>query len=142
MEERRCKALNLVLLQIHSDPWNTFSYSIVPHPTLHGDDLLIRINNITVIFGTMSNGNIIIEHTPGTYIHPDYFNVLLDTLGIPRGSHVVFRSLRVRYINITVTNKCTVRNCDGDVICITHSLCTDIIRDCIQRYSNIPIKQN
>jgi hypothetical protein len=139
MEERKCKALNLVLLHMHSDPLNTLSYSIVHHS--YGDDLIIRINNIVVISGTMSHENIIIEHTPGDYTHTNYFNVLLNALGIPRGSQVVFRVLKPNNVSITVTNKCAIRGCSGNVLYITHSTCADIIRDCIVRYPNIPIQQ-
>jgi hypothetical protein len=142
MEERKSKALNLVYAQMHSDPLNTLGYSIIPHPILFGDDLIIYMNNIVVTFGTVASEETIIEHTPGNYTHPDCFNVLLDTLGIPRGSQVVFRCLRPSSINITVTNKCTVRDYRNGTICIPHSLCTNIIRDFIHRYPNIPIKQN
>jgi hypothetical protein len=92
-ETRKSKALNLVLLQMHSDPLNTFNYSIITQPILFGDDLIICMNNIVVTSGTVASEETIIEHTPGNYTHPDCFNVLLDTLGIPRGSQVLFRCL-------------------------------------------------
>jgi hypothetical protein len=130
MEERRSKAVNLVYAQMHRD--------CITHKI---DDSKLSIWFGKQLLGSVVLSQIYIQYEPREYKHTDLFNELLEKLGIPRGSRVIFRNYPTTFAITVSNNTCSLAVHDY-AIPISYRLCISIIVDCIVRYPKIPIKQN
>jgi hypothetical protein len=144
-ETRKCKALNLVYAQMcdnlhntveYLGKGNTMSYKIKPCGSVLYSQLRINFGDILIARGSISNDDVIIEHSPSNIVHTTILNTLLDKLGIPGGSSVTFRCLIGSKLTIDIKNNCTLRN-NGINTPISPEMCYNIISECVYWYPGI-----
>jgi hypothetical protein len=138
MEDRKCKALALVLLQGNrSKTEDTISHEVDAATKI----LRIKSGDAIIATGTLANPHNYIRYYTCNYKHPEVFSVILDKLRIPRGSKVVFKCYMFSTLIINVTHGCIISNELSLNLPISFNLCAAIMRDCIDLYPEIRVQQ-